>query len=209
MGYERFLTPLVATCAVVALSTCRSIVVYVTQERAHRGKWKRDLPPATDLMVPSYRQVPLQPRTTNAPVLVRLSAMGCLWIGPLVVVLALPFILFFRRGLRRISATTPDGFSEIAYLVYRLGPLLLARDRLAPAAVELVATLLRIIALTLCGGSLFFVARAQGDQRFIWTLFGIGAVIGVVWGLLTLTRRRWMDAFSPLDEETERVADET
>jgi hypothetical protein len=179
--------------AAILISTSYSLYVYVTDERAHRAKWREAPPDISE--DPPYRRVAEGGRT-RAPALVRFAALACLWLGPVATFFMFIPAIYFSRGLRMMTTTGSGSLVQTALLVPRLGVMLLARDRQTVAAIDAVSPLLRLLALPLIGFSALSLLRDKGSAAFWWSLCALGVLFALLEWLLAATSRRFGEAFA-------------
>jgi hypothetical protein len=171
---------------VIALgSLAYALFACVRQERQHRGKW------------------------TAPPLLIRIAAVGCAWIGQGIIVLMLIPSVFLRRGRIFLGGESLPGVRTelgLATLVFGLGPLLLARHRGVNLAVGYATTLLRYWAGALLLFSLLGLNTGRGPV-FWWSVLCFGALCGLLAVVLMLAIRAHASLFpsdATLDGEAQR-----
>lgn len=180
------------------LNLAHAVHAYSADERANRKRWSRAVVVAA-LEPETYRHVERRLAHDKAPALVRGTAFACLFLGPIAVVVAFfPAILLSGAVLRQTGNTT-FALTETTLLAYRLGPLLLARDRKVSAAVDSVAPLLRWVGGAMAALALVVLAGGRVLPLAAWILFGIGSVVMLLSASMTWTMRRWRDLFPELE----------
>jgi len=171
-------------------------VSFVRQERRSQQEWQAAPAPRTEVGDPPYRVVTVTAHPlTRAPWLVRVAALGCLWIGQGIFPLMLVATFFLRRRSNILFGSNPDsGSTGWAGIVSSLGPMLLRRDRGAAAIATVAATLLRYWAGALVIFPLIFLGAGKAPVFWSSLLF-FGVMCGVLAGVLTLVERRYEALF--------------
>jgi hypothetical protein len=153
---------------------------YFLYERAYRPSWSTaPLPPLTIHDGP-YRSATVEQHLSSAPLLMKVTAFVCLFVGQAFALIMLLPSLFLVRATFFTSGEQVMNVVDIALLVYRLGPPLLARERRAVFGLEYAIRLLRTVA------GAFALLAAFGLMREAYELFIITGAIAAFFGLTSV-----------------------
>ena len=112
---------------VLAVSIAWATYPYVVSERSNRVSWTAAPLPRMPIEDEPYRRTSIERRLVSAPFLVKATAFMCFFVGQAFALVMLVPALLLARGALLVTAGQPLGYVDLAFMVYRLGPPLLAR----------------------------------------------------------------------------------
>jgi hypothetical protein len=171
------MTPaMTAVILLLGLSIAWAAYQYVASERSNRASWSTAPLPPIAIDEGPYRSTSVEQRRASAPFAVKVTAFMCFLVGPAFGLVMLLPALFFARSALFASGGRTVGYVDHAWMVYRLGPPLLARDCRTVFGLDYTMRLLRLAGATLGVFAVFGLLRGAWDTFFV----GIATFAGVL-----------------------------